>query len=154
MGNALECACLGDGKSDDSTNEILIIPVKSNSKVCSGHDVRMFPMPKGSELSFFILFLGSVIPRSGETSQNIMAKIRAHHRSLHALSNALGGKRYSYDTITSEVKGENSWKQHFGEETWRGLVAAKRKFDPNHILCPGIPIWSKDTTSDDVQSIG
>ncbi len=124
-------------RGNDSTNEILIMPLMSNSKLHSGYDVPMFSMPKDSSLSFFLLFLGSAIPASPE----IISKIRAHHRGLYALSTKLGGKRYNYDTITNEVKGEKAWRDHFGDETWERFVAVKRKYDPEHFLCPGVKMW-------------
>mmetsp|Transcript_24366 Transcript_24366/g.37055 ORF Transcript_24366/g.37055 Transcript_24366/m.37055 type:complete len:1065 (+) Transcript_24366:1685-4879(+) len=142
-----------NARGDDSTNEILIMPVKSNSSLSCGHNVPMFPIPKGSELSFFLLFLGSVIPKpkgdnndpNAPSCSDQMSTIRAHHRKLYSLSIKIGGKRYSYDTITAEVKGEKAWKEHFGcHETWERLVLQKRKFDPNHILCPGVDMWKDD----------
>lgn len=141
-------------RGNDSTNEILIMPVKSTSKLAnfSGQNVPMFAMPEDSELSFFLLFLGSVIPEQSDVEQasscsKQMTEIRAHHRALYSLSTALGGKRYSYDTITSEVKGEAAWKEHFREDNWRRLVLAKRKFDPNHILCPGVDMWKESSSN-------
>lgn len=97
----------------------------------------MFPLPEGSTLSFFLLFVGSVVPQpgSGDVSEAvIMESIRAHHRSLYKLSAKLGGKRYSYDTITSEVTGEEACRDHYGEAVWERLRAAKRKYDP-YLYC-------------------
>ena len=143
-----------DARGDDRTNEILIMPVKSNSNLSSGHNVPMFALPKDSELSFFLLFLGSVVPKpqsdksAAPSCSDQMSTIRAHHRKLYSLSTKLGGKRYSYDTITAEVKGETEWKAHFGfQETWNKLVLQKRKFDPKHILCPGVDMFSDDRSS-------
>ena len=140
--NLLDHHLHSNDRGDDKTNEILIMPVKNTSILSTGHDVPMFPMPKGSELSYFVLFLGSVIPGGGSDQ---MSSIRSHHRKLHSLSLSLGGKRYSYDTITNEVRGETAWKAHIGSEaTWKSLVEAKRRFDPNHILCPGVHMWKED----------
>merc|ERR1712151_940689 len=103
-------------------------------------------MPEDTELSFFLLFLASVVPKGSDaeaacSAEIIMSKIRGHHSKLYTTSIDLGGKRYSYDTITAEVKGEDAWKAHYGDETWKGLVLAKRKFDPDHILSPGVNMW-------------
>ena len=128
-------------RGNDNVNEILIMPLKSNANLSKGHCVPMCPLPDDSELSFFLLFLGSVVPgKTDDSPQTIMNDIREHHRSLYRQSNSLGGKRYSYDTITSKVDG-SGWRAHFGEATWEKLRAAKRLYDPNHILCPGIKMW-------------
>ena len=129
-------------RGNDVVNEILIMPLKSNTNLSKGRHVPMCPLPDDSELSFFLLFLGSVVPgETDDSPQTIMNDIREHHRSLYRLSTSLGGKRYSYDTITSEVGG-SEWRNHFGEATWEKLRAAKRLYDPNHMLCPGIKMWN------------
>ena len=89
----------------------------------------MFPLPNVSNLSFLFLFLflGSVVTQTeSDSPETLIDNIRAHHRSLYQLSNALGGKCYSYDTITSEVSGETAWRDHYGEGTREHLCAAKR----------------------------
>lgn len=129
-------------RGNDDVNEILIMPVRSNSALNKGHDVPLFPLPSGSDLSFFLLFLGSVVPESeNDSSETIMDSIRAHHRGLYQLSNRIGGKRYSYDTITSEVSGESAWRDHYGDAAWELLCKSKRQNDPYHIFCPGIKMW-------------
>lgn len=154
-----------DIRGNDDMNEILIMPVKSNSTIKKGQRVPLCPLPDNSGLSFFLLFLGSVID---DSTQKVMTELRAHHRSckygdcivislfiirktytlviashtltVYQLSLELGGKRYSYDTVTSEVAAD-AWKEHFGADVWMELRAAKRAYDPNHILCPGIKMW-------------
>jgi len=123
-------------KIDDASSEILLMPLKSNLSLGKGHSVPMFPMPEES-LSFFILFLTSVI---GERKCEDVIK---HHRKLFksACSSKMGGKRYSYDTITSEVRGEDAWQSHYGSATWYQVCLAKREFDPYHILGRGIGMW-------------
>ena len=120
-------------------NEILIMPVRGNAKLKKGQPTPMFPLPtKGSssssELSFFLLFLGSAVPKDQQlTVQESIEKIRNHHRNLYEHSKSMGGKRYSYDTLTSE-QSEDEWKDHYGEETWGCIIEGKRKFDPYHIF--------------------
>ena len=143
VARVLEHHISSDNRGDDSVNEILIMPVKSNSQLKKGHNTPMFPLPSEDGLSFFLLFLGSVVTKSESCSADkIMTSIRGHHRSLYSLTKSLGGKRYSYCTITSEVIGEEEWKQHYGERVWKDLRVAKRKYDPHHVLCPGIKMWA------------
>ena len=136
-----------NNRGNDDVNEILIMPVKSNSTLNKGHNVPMFPLPNDSNLSLFLLLLGSVLQSEGDSSETIMDSIRAHHRSLYHLSNALGDKRYSYyDTITSEVSGENAWSDYYGEDAWECLRAAKRKYDPRHIFAQESRCGSSEIT--------
>lgn len=123
-------------KDDDAVSEILVIPLKSNLALEKGHPVPMFPMPQ-EPLAFFVLFLGSVV------GDRRMEEIRAHHRRLYSssCSSVNGGKRYSYDTITNEVRGENAWKAHHGTSIWHQMCLAKREYDPHHILGRGVGIW-------------
>ena len=127
-------------RGNDSFNEILLIPIKPCTAQQDGVHVPMFPMPEvdsTSNIAFFMLFLGSAIPN---TQANI-DKVRKHHFQLYEYAISLGGKRYSYDTVTADVKGEAQWKKHYGDEVWHKICIAKRKYDPHHMLCPGIPIW-------------
>lgn len=128
-------------RGDDSTNEILIMPLKSNASLGRGHHVPLFPMPESnSSLSLFILFLGSVT--EGESAEEEMQRLRQHHRSLYqSATTTLGGKRYSYDTITTEVLGESAWKRHHGDLTWHQMCVAKRRYDPFDIFGSGLHIW-------------
>ena len=133
-------------RGDDSINEILIIPMKSNATLHRGYHVPMFPMPERSgqdddALSFFLLFLGSVIPTPTISAEESMQTIRKHHRFLYNHSISVGGKRYSYDTITNEVRGEALWKEHYGEYTWHQICTSKRAYDPLHVLSPGVHMW-------------
>ena len=64
-----------------------------------------------------------------------------HHKMLFDTSIALGGKRYSYDTVTATVQGEELWKEHYGSAAWHDVTVRKRRYDPWHILCPGIKMW-------------
>lgn len=125
-------------RGNDSTNEILIMPVKSNVDTNQGHSTPMFPMPQKVEdqdLSFFILFLGSAIERGNSSVESEIENIRNHHRTLYQYSLELGGKRYSYDTITNEIRGQDQWKAHYGEELWSRIIEMKQKYDPFHTFC-------------------
>ena len=79
----LEYHIHSDNRGNDHVNEILIMPVKSNATINKGNDVPMCPLPHpgDSGLSFFLLFLGSVVCESGDSSEMIMSEIRTHHRS-------------------------------------------------------------------------
>ena len=134
---------MSHNRGNGDVNEILLMPVKSNDTLDRGSSVPILTLPENSNLSFFLLFLGSVLPQSAinKSSASEMESIRSHHRSLYKLSKTLGGKRYSYDTISNEVIGSEAMREHYGQEVWERLRAAKRQYDAYHILCPGINMW-------------
>jgi hypothetical protein len=38
-----------------------------------------------------------------------------------------GGKRYSYDTVTHDVRGESAWREHHGNVAWHQICQNKRE---------------------------
>ena len=128
-------------RGEDSVNEILIIPLKSNATLQRGNHVPLFPMPIKTttsdqhSLSYFLLFLGSVI--ESDDAQ----KLSKNHRSLYEYAVARGGKRYSYDTVTNDVRGRSAWEEHYGDVTWHRLCVAKRQYDPWNMLGSGLHMW-------------
>ena len=121
-----------DKRGNDETNEILMMPIIANDVLSQGHNTPLFPMSKSKDsLHVFLLFLGSVI----DPLSNEMEEIRSHHKLLYEHSKSIGGKRYSYDTVTSDVKGSIAWKEHFGESVWKQIVDSKCKHDPYFLFC-------------------
>jgi FAD/FMN-containing dehydrogenase len=62
-----------------------------------------------------------------EINQRILERMRA-----------VGGK--SYPPYAPYATPEE-WQEHYGPEMWPRLIAAKRKYDPNNILTPGISLF-------------
>lgn len=110
-------------RGEDGMNEILIMPVRENGKLKKGQTVPLFPFSsKGdSELSMFLLFLGSAVAKDQMTVQESIENIRSQHRLLYQHSKSMGGKRYNYDTLTSE-QSEEEWKDHYGEDIWGRII--------------------------------
>jgi len=125
------------GRGDDKLNEVLLMPLKSNASLRVGSPVPMFPMLNNDNepLCFFLLFLGSV------TGTQTFESLSKHHSHLHEYALSVGGKRYSYDTVTSTMRGESVWKEHYGAAVWHRMCLAKREYDPFHILGAGVHIW-------------
>jgi len=62
-----------------------------------------------------------------------LSALLASNRELLAKMTAVGGKRYApYSMVISPAE----WQVHYGPEVWRRFVAAKAKYDPNHVLSP------------------
>jgi len=58
----------------------------------------------------------------------------AQNRRFYDLAVSLGGTRYLIGAIPDMTPRE--WRGHFGGD-WFRLVAAKRRYDPDHVLTPG-----------------
>lgn len=56
------------------------------------------------------------------------------NRRFFDLGVSLGAKRYLIGAVPGMTTEE--WRRHFGSE-WARLVAAKRRYDPGHVLTPG-----------------
>ncbi|EWC61311.1 putative oxidoreductase [Actinokineospora spheciospongiae] len=70
-------------------------------------------------------------PPPGETR---IAAMLEQNRRLYDRAVAMGGKRYLVGAIPGMTRAQ--WRRHFGP-AWDGLLAAKRRYDPDHVLTPG-----------------
>jgi len=74
---------------------------------------------------------------SAENAPDHMAMLAANDALLPRLC-AAGGKIYPpYAPILSC----GGWQEHYGLETWWRFTAAKKRFDPNNVLTPGVGIF-------------
>jgi FAD/FMN-containing dehydrogenase len=67
------------------------------------------------------------------------AAMIAANRSLLDAARAAGAK--AYPPYVAYSSGD--WQAHYGEELWKGLVAAKRRYDPAGVLTPGPGIFER-----------
>ncbi|MCT2581963.1 FAD-binding protein [Actinophytocola gossypii] len=63
-----------------------------------------------------------------------IAGMLEQNRRLYDLAVSLGGMRYLIGAIPD--MNQREWRRHFGADWWR-LVAAKHRYDPDHVLTPG-----------------
>ena len=122
-------------KDDDNVSEILVIPLKSNLALKKVKAIMSLYFQCPTDRLHFLCYFWD---RSWANRR--MEEIREHHRRLYtsSCSSVNGGKRYSYDTITNEVRGENEWKAHHGTSIWHQMCLTKREYDPHHILGRGV----------------
>jgi cytokinin dehydrogenase len=57
----------------------------------------------------------------------------AGNRILHDDTHRIGGTVYPFSAVPRSV---DDWRRHYGPQ-WRALVAAKRRYDPGHLLASG-----------------
>ena len=57
---------------------------------------------------------------------------------LSTRARSVGGK--IYPPFAPPLSGAE-WEQHYGPQTWRRFVDAKRGYDPRNVLTPGARIF-------------
>jgi FAD/FMN-containing dehydrogenase len=65
------------------------------------------------------------------------------NRSLFERCRGYGGTLYPIGAVPLTPA---DWRLHFGNE-WQRLVAAKHRFDPDHVLTPGPGLWPEGKQS-------
>jgi cytokinin dehydrogenase len=87
-----------------------------------------FRVPDSRHFFNFELLRNAIPP----TQERADALIQANRRLFEQVT-AVGGKRYPIDAVPMR---QHDWRHHF-QPLWDVFVAAKQRFDPNHILTPG-----------------
>ena len=88
----------------------------------------LFKMP--AEDQAFAIWLFRSAPTDDPAA---LSALMDSNRALLAKLAALGGKSYVPYTM---VRTPQEWAAHFGSDTWKRYSAAKKAYDPNHILSP------------------
>jgi FAD/FMN-containing dehydrogenase len=87
----------------------------------------LFRVPE-EDTSFLFDLLRTVTPQTRSIDDMV-----AHNRQLFERNREWGGTHY---TISAIPLSPEDWKRHYGP-AWEGLVAAKRRYDPDAVLTPG-----------------
>ena len=107
----------------DVAGPVLIYPYKRDK-----FTTPLFMLPKDDYLVLFAV-LRTAIPPTRERAQGLLAA----NAELYQRCVAIGGSGYAIDAVPLEPA---AWQAHFGAQ-WEAVVAAKEKFDPNHLHAPG-----------------
>ena len=75
---------------------------------------------------------------SAENAPDHRAMLSANQMLVHRCIK-MGGKIYP---PFAPVLSQEDWKRHYGPQTWRRFVAAKRRYDPNNVLTPGAGVFA------------
>jgi FAD/FMN-containing dehydrogenase len=92
----------------------------------------LFRVPEEDTVFLFDL-LRTVTPGTRSAADMV-----AHNRELFERNREWGGTHY---TISAIPLSPEDWKRHYGP-AWEGLVAAKRRYDPDTLLTPGPNIFA------------
>jgi FAD/FMN-containing dehydrogenase len=88
-----------------------------------------------SEVVFLLGLLRAVVPPSEAETQRLIAV----NRSQYDRAVAVGGTHYPVGAIPLT---EADWQVHYGDR-WPAFLAAKRAYDPRHVLAPGQHIFDQ-----------
>ncbi len=96
----------------------------------------LFKLPAG-EVAFSLWLFPRTVP-AAETSTH--RRMMAETRELFDRMRSAGGKGYIAPSALPLSPAD--WEDHFGPDTWKRLVDAKKEFDPNRVLTPGPGIFA------------
>ena len=89
----------------------------------------LFKFPE-EDISYMVWLYPRNTPLDDEAGYQTVMEI---NRRILTRMRAAGGKSYPpYAPYFSQAE----WEEHYGPESWRRLAAAKREYDPNHVLTP------------------
>jgi cytokinin dehydrogenase len=95
-----------------------------------------FRVPTSGEYVYlFDILTSSAVP--GDPDPDFVTRMLARNRTLFEKARAVGGTRYP---IGSLQFSKRDWQQQYGDQ-WDQFKRAKRRFDPDGLLAPGLGIF-------------
>ena len=98
----------------------------------------MFRFPD-EDLAYMVWLYPRNVPLDDDATYNHVLEV--NQRILQRMR-AIGGKSYPPYAPYSSIA---EWEEHYGPEMWPRLLHAKRKYDPNNVLTPGIDLFDSNT---------
>lgn len=120
--------------ADTGQGPILLYPFRTNRI-----DAPLFRVPKEP-----VAFLFSIL-RTAPPDPAAVQRMVDSNRALYERNRDLGGTRYAIGAVPFTPQ---DWRRHFGK-SWRDLLAAKRRYDPDNLLAPGQGIFVQDLALED-----
>lgn len=102
------------------------------------HTTRPFPRlpePDGSPWAYVVDL--NTVSESTAPDEAFVTEMMERNRRLFARTRAHGGVLYPIGSVPFAADG---WRTHFGA-AWPAFRAAKRRYDPDHVLTPGPGIF-------------
>jgi cytokinin dehydrogenase len=131
---------LPDSATDSYVSELLATTAPADV----GGVVLLYPVPRAlirqpfvrlpdSPVVFLLALLRAVSPPDDAETQRLIAVNRAQYDQAVAV----GGTHYPVGAVPLTPA---DWRAHFGDQ-WPAFRAAKRRYDPRHVLAPGQGIF-------------
>lgn len=109
-----------------------------------GGVVLLYPVPRRLLTRPFvsvpdsdIVYLMSVLRTVAPPDQEVAAAMVADNRAIYERAREVGATDYP---VAAVPKSPADWRRHFGDR-YREFAAAKKRFDPRHLLAPGQGIF-------------
>lgn len=128
----------------DEATEAYVGDVLSSTRPADASVVLLYPVPRelvrqpfvrlpNSPVVFLLALLRAVAPPNDQETQRLIEVNREQYDKVVAL----GGTHYPVGAIPLT---QEDWRTHYGPK-WPSFRAAKRHYDPNHVLAPGQAIF-------------
>jgi len=116
-----------------ATGSVLLVPQRRNRLT---RPFPRIPEPDGSDWVYSLNMLSAA--DSVDPGPDFVPDMLARNsRLFHRARDTAGGVLYPIGAVPMN---ENDWRVHYGPE-WHFFAAAKSRFDPHHILAPGVGIF-------------
>lgn len=96
------------------------------------------PQPDGSPW-LFVLDINTVSPAPGPDPEYVAEMLDRNERLFARARDAYGAVLYPIGSVRFAAL---DWRTHYGD-AWAGFTAAKRRYDPDGILTPGLGIFAR-----------
>jgi len=97
------------------------------------HSRPLFRFP--DESTFYLFSILRTVTPDTRTA----AEMLAENRALYERVRSWGGTHYAHAALDMSPA---DWEAHYGAAVWKDFSAAKRRYDPDGVLTPGVHIFS------------
>lgn len=130
---------------DEATDQYMAELMSTLTPADAGGVVLLYPVPREEFTRPFVtlpdspvIFLLALLRAVNPPDQAEVDRLLADNRRLYDRARAVGGTHYPVGAIDLTP---TDWQAHYGDQYPR-FLAAKRRYDPNHVLTPGQRIFS------------
>jgi FAD/FMN-containing dehydrogenase len=129
---------------DEATDQYMTELMTTLTPADAGGVVLLYPVPRGEFTRPFVtlpdspvIFLLALLRAVNPPNQAEVDRLLADNRRLYDRARAVGGTHYPVGAINLTPA---DWRDHYGSRYPR-FLAAKKRYDPNHVLTPGQHIF-------------
>ena len=132
---------------DEAVEPYMTSVLAETTPADAGGVVLLYPVPRSVATQPFVrlpdspvVFLMAMLRAVDPPSESEVTRLLAVNRAQYDQVVAAGGTHYPVSAIALTP---SDWQAHYGS-AWPAFRAAKRRYDPNHVLTPGQGIFGQD----------